>query len=317
MRLDRDVRGMIHLGTVDIPSDELVAFTQALRDRCEAHSDFEDVYFGHEIRGLKEAHTHHPSDPDARAGALADFTSCLDMGRINDDEWWVDVALEIHSRTPGIVQWLDTAPPHILREVLPLATDGQIERLRGGKRFYTDTVAQIGDFAGFRVEPGAAGTQDGVRYINVYTTDKAVTYQLHHGLWRRRTAQDTLPDNIPRLTEDIERMKETYQSCIGPNPQVGTARLEIRVRMCDASDVLLGLPHRILRECVAVVPPNVWWMFKLYRLSGLFLVLKAFQDKNSDPVRSIPEALTLGAIIIYMLNALNYRPQASKDEVEL
>ena len=258
----KDIRGKIHFGTIAVPATHLVAFCDALLARLETIDSFKQAYFCHELRGLKGG-TAHTEDEDGRNSeeAFETFFDNLDMNRIEPDNWLVDVALEIYD--PGrVVQWSRHAHSAILRYILPSLDPEQIRRLQARKTFHLDHVAQLDDFAGFRCEPGQWGTQNNVEYINVYTTDKCPTYQLHTGIWRRRTCQDLMPKTLDKLLEDLVEMSMTYKSCSGSqgdSPQEGCARLEIRVPLIVAQQKLRDPPQEDLRQWTISIPTTLWW----------------------------------------------------------
>ncbi len=261
-RQAKDTRGRLHYGSVAVPATHLVDFCRALRTRLNNIDSFKDSYFSHDLRGLKGG-TAHTEDEEGRNSeeAFDTFFDNVDTTRIDQGNWLVDVGLEIHD--PGmIVLWSKSVHSEILRYLLPSLDPDQINRVQGRKSFNLDTVALLDDFAGFRCEPGLWGRENGVEYINVYTTDKCTTYQLHPGLWRRRTCQDLLPKALDKLLEDLVTMSGIYKSCSGRQgdlPQEGCARLEIRVPLMFAQRALHDPPKEDLRRWTFSVPTNLWW----------------------------------------------------------
>ncbi|KAH9011420.1 hypothetical protein EDB83DRAFT_2234050, partial [Lactarius deliciosus] len=258
----KDTRGRLHYGSLAVPAKHLVHFCDALRNRLEAIDSFKDSYFCHELRGLKGG-TAHTEDEEGRnpEEAFDTFFDSVDTTCINEDNWLVDVGLEVHD--PGmIVQWSRSAHSEILEYILPTLESDQRERLQDRRTFHLDNVALLDDFAGFRCEPGRWGTQDGVEYINVYMTDKCPTYQLHPGIWRRRTCRDLLPKALDKLLEDLVQMSTTYKYCSGSqgdSPQEGCARLEIRVPLILARTALRDPPQEDLCQWTFSVPTKLWW----------------------------------------------------------
>jgi hypothetical protein len=258
----RDIKGKLHFGTIAIPPAHLVAFCDALLPHLDSIDSFKKAYFVHELRGLKggTAHTDNDDGINTEDAFNAVFDN-VDMSRVLEDNWHVDVALEIHD--PGmVVQWSTSAHSAILKYILPSLDSQQISKLQKRPTFHLDHVAQLEDFAGFRFEPGLCGAQNGVKYINVYTTDKSPTYQLHIGVWRRRTCQDLLPKALDKLLEDLVKMSTTYKSCSGSQgdtPQEGCARLEIRVPLALARTALRNPPQENLRRWTFSIPTNLWW----------------------------------------------------------
>jgi hypothetical protein len=261
-RLASDTRGRLHFGSIAVPAVHLVAFCDALRAHLESIDSFKGAYFVHELRGLKGG-TAHTEDEDGRntEEAFDTFFDNVDMSRIDEDNWLVDVALEIYD--PGrVVQWSKSAHSAILKYILPSLDSDQISKLQNRQTFHLDHVSQLEDFAGFRCEPRQWGTQNGVEYINVYTTDKNPTYQLHTGVWQRRTCRNLLPGALDKLLEDLVKMSKTYKSCSGSqgdSPQEGCACLEIRVPLTLARTVLRDPPQEALQQWTFSVPTSLWW----------------------------------------------------------
>ncbi len=241
---------------------QLVAFCDALCTRLDSIDSFKEAYFSHDLRGLKGG-TAHTEDQDGRntEEAFDTFFDNVDMAHIDEDNWLVDVGLEVYD--PGrVVQWSKSAHSAILKYVLPSLDSEQVHKLQNRKTFHLDNVAQLDDFAGFRCEPGQWGTQNGVEYINVYTTDKCPSYHLHAGIWRRRTCRDLLPEALEKLLEDMVKMSMTYKSCSGNQgdlPQEGCARLEIRVPLTLARMALCDTPQEDLQQWTYSIPTKLWW----------------------------------------------------------
>lgn len=260
----KDTRGQLHLGTVAVPAKDLVAFCAALRKRLDRIAEFKDAFFCHELRGLKGG-TAHEEDEEGRnpEEAFDTFFDNINRARIDEGNWMVDVGLEIHDPN-RIVLWSKSAHSAVLEYLLPSLDSEQVDKLQNNKSaFKLDSVAQLDDFAGFRCEPGKrAREKDGVEYINVYTTDKCTTYQLHSGIWRRRSCRDLLPNALERLLLDLDNMSRSYKACSGQQDyrsQEGCARLEIRVPLQIAEHALRDVPRANLQEWTFAVPTKLWW----------------------------------------------------------
>jgi hypothetical protein len=186
------------------------------------------------------------------------------MDLIDPAEWVVDVALEI--RQEGhVIQWLTSAHRRLLKYVLPSAENEQIDVIMTSKKHYLcDLSAQLDDLGGCRVEPGSREKKDEVTYISIYTTDKSATYQLHSGIFAHRQACDLLPGKIDKLVKDMDNMGEVFRACCGDGEDdseglEGCARLEIRIPLANANDVLLTFPGDLLQASVISIPLRVWW----------------------------------------------------------
>jgi hypothetical protein len=258
----KDTRGQLHLGTVAVPARHLVAFCSALRSRLDHIEEFKGAFFCHELRGHKGG-TAHEEDDEGRSyeEAFETFFDNIDMARIDEGNWLVDVGLEIQD--PGrVVNWSKLAHSEILKYLLPSLDDDKIDKLQERRTFHLDPTAHLHDFAGFRCEPGTWGRVNNVEYINVYTTDKCPTYQLHRGIWRRRSSEDLLPQTLDKLLVELDAMSKTYKSCCGSRAhlaQEGCARLEIRVPLRAARTALRDVPYESVQQWTFSVKPKVWW----------------------------------------------------------
>jgi hypothetical protein len=101
-----------------------------------------------------------------------------------------------------------------------------------------------------------------VTYINIYTTDKSATYQLHKGLFKRRKPWHLFPNKIDTLLEDMEKMAETFRTC-GGNQTVdgleGNARLEVRVPLDLAEKTLVDIPDGLIQKSLVAFDCPTFW----------------------------------------------------------
>jgi hypothetical protein len=100
------------------------------------------------------------------------------------------------------------------------------------------------------------GLQDGVSYINIYTTNKKATYQLHQGIFQAWHALELLSSHsIGKLMNDVNEMSNIFNQHMGVDSDEenkvyfyssleASARFEVRVRLREAADVYgLTLVH--------------------------------------------------------------------------
>jgi hypothetical protein len=255
--------GRFHYSSVDVAGVYLQEFGENLIRIFDQHDDFKGAFFLHELRGTKGISLHDPSQEWERRDSLDQLLNFLDVTSIRLDDWTIDVALEIR-HAGRVIQWLTTAHRRILEFVLPSADDDKISAILNSKRQYKcDLSAQLQDLGGCRVTPGSRGRDDDVTYINVYTTDKSPTYQLHSGVFRRRQALELLPASIQKLIDNIAEMAEVFGQCAGnnadDNAQEGCARLEVRVPLRRANQVLLELPNDLVQASTLSFDTAIWW----------------------------------------------------------
>jgi hypothetical protein len=263
----RDTRGQLHFGTVDLPPDVIPQFTTCLKSSLDRIPKLNNAYFMHEIRGTKGATVHDPAEEEDRWETLQRELDFLDFEMMKLDDWYIDVGLEVHLLN-HVLQWLEDAHPRLVRFALPEQAEinpASLQRLMSErKNFFTDRVAQFKEFAGFRCTTGRKGTADRVAYLNVYTTDKEPTYQLHTGSFRRHQASELLPlgNATQKLINDVNNMSTVFGQCMGTEgraPNEGCARFEMRVELRQTPHVLGGMPYDLLSNSLVAIPVDLWW----------------------------------------------------------
>lgn len=274
----RDRGGRLHFSSLDIPSHLLDEFSHLYLERIQTlRPYFRDAYFGHELRGWKAATVHNlegDGEEDRQDGqhnpiyervnALEDLTRVLDMQSINQEQWLVDVGLEFG--IPGkVVTWQTRGHQALIRFLLP-ELDNVMEVLADKRHFFVDNQMHLKDVAGFRWTPH--GRSDTIHYIQAYTTEKAVSYQLHQGIFSQRKPLELLTDRVcQKLKRDLEQQGDILYACTGDaerrgersRPQEGCARLEVRVSLVHAQEVLTGFPRRLVNQTMVQIPAKDWW----------------------------------------------------------
>lgn len=265
LSLYRDGRGRLHQGSLDVPAHILDVFGRAyLRKLAQLRPYFADAYFVHEFRGWKGATVHDPIDELDRQLALQKITNILRMDKIDPAFWYIDIGLEFGLRD-HIVTWCDSGHENVLAHCLPSVNPGQISRIVDLSTFYVDHMMHLKDLTGFRYTPGVKGRADQVQYIQAYTTEKAMSYQLHSGLFSPLDPKSLLTtENMKILIGKIEDMSKILFDCTADgdenrHSQEGCARLEIRISISKALTALITVPTRILDYSLAALPAKTWW----------------------------------------------------------
>ncbi|KAH9852012.1 hypothetical protein C2E23DRAFT_731862, partial [Lenzites betulinus] len=310
MALYRGSNGQYHFGSIDIPPDYLEEFADTFRANLRNSRRLGVPFFQIELRGTKGMYSFPFGNIEARQDALNRMLDQLNMAseHAHLDRWYVDVGMEV-VRPYHVVQWLSGAHEQLLQHALSTLPASSITSLHEGSLFSRDTAAHLFDLSGFRCHPGARGRPSQVAHIQLYTTDKTVTYQLHHGAFSLHSTPSLYPGAITKLLSDIDIIAKMFTECAGANGQSqdGTARFEIRVGMAKAMSTLNTFPAELLRASAICIPNAIWWDFKFCRVAAINYVL---EEMASDPPRSraLVPSLALGAVLIYMLNATISRP---------
>jgi hypothetical protein len=262
MDLYRDDHGLFHFGTIDFPPRLLRKLSARLLGLFQMHEELKDAFFVHELRGMKGATQHDPTDAEQRRTATEDIFHAFDTSMFKAEDWIVDIAVEI--RYAGhVLQWLTKGHRHVLEFLLPSIPMEKIsDILSSSTQYYCDLSAQLGDIGGFRSLPGSRGASNKVIYINTYTTDKSATYQLHTGIFKRRKAWHLFPDKIDKLMADMEKIAETFRTCGGGQTMDGleaNARMEIRVPLDLVNQVLVDIPDDLIQKSLAAFDCPTFW----------------------------------------------------------
>ncbi|KAH9841962.1 uncharacterized protein C8Q71DRAFT_700003, partial [Rhodofomes roseus] len=267
---------------------------------------FQDFFFYHQLRGVKGAYVHDPEDDAAVAAEMISVCEALDWTKMPpalQGDWYIDVGLEIR-RPSHVLQWNTHTHKKLVKALLPSRTMTQVSQLLAGPRYILDNNAQLMDFGGFRLHPEGAGASEEVVYINVYTTDKTMHYQLHHGVFDQIKPRDLFPETIEATKKHINEWTKTFRESM-EHQQEAAARCEVRVTFRKYATVLRTWPDRNVSRFTSAVPAKAWWYYN--RAMACYFVMANLKD--SGPVqRGWAESLALGATIAYILNALLYTP---------
>ncbi|THH21444.1 hypothetical protein EUX98_g8377 [Antrodiella citrinella] len=261
-RRSRDHNSQLHFSSTDIPLESIPLFETALVTKMALIPKFNNFFFGHEIRGVKGATRHHPRDNVDREAAFDKVCDVLDPTRLNFGDWMVDVAIEV--RWPQrVLLWKTDAHYKVVQRALGCDDDEARALMRSRHKTSVDLCAQLKELGGFRSHPGTLGLNRGVLYINVYTTDKAATYQLHQGDFERRRYTDVGPARLERLSRSVETTRDTFFDCAGVNSEQtgfdGATRFEIRVPLLSVNKTHYKLSRQFIDDTMVAFPTKTWW----------------------------------------------------------
>jgi hypothetical protein len=198
-----------------------------------------------------------------RVNALDDLTRVLHMPSIQEHQWLVDVGLEF-GRPGKVVTWRSTGHMAVVRHLLPDIPN--LERtFHRSKAYYVDNQMHLKDVAGFRWTPNQ--NIESVTYVQAYTTEKCVSYQLHEGIFRPRKALELLSKQAcAKLVDDLDEQSAILFTCTGEDedepdvkPQEGCARVEVRVPLSDVNNILTDFPLELINETMVQIPASQWW----------------------------------------------------------
>lgn len=225
-------------------------FCYHLRQNMKDVEWAKDMFYMTQIRGTKGATLHTPNDEDHASNALNDYTS--DINTV-DGLWWIDVGVELHHAGEAF-QWRGDAHAIVLQNALSVDL-GTAGRITSSTTFQNDLSAHLWDLAGFRVRTTSFPNPFQVAYVQIYTTDKAAVYHQQGNRHARfLPGMSALSGTPPEYTRSLGRL---YQDCA--KHMDCSARMEVRLPITFATQVLQDVDHDFCMRCIVVFPRHVWW----------------------------------------------------------
>ncbi|KAG0693109.1 hypothetical protein DFH29DRAFT_1007643 [Suillus ampliporus] len=266
--------------------DAILITLAALKD------EFKDSYYGHKLRGKKNATMHDGEDEFQRCLALNDIFEHVDARQLDFRQWHIDVALTI-GLLGHIVTWCKSSHCELLNHLIPDTGPICVTRLMNNKQmFHLDRTLQIKELAGFRVTMTNVRGADGTSYVQAYSNE----------LLERKTEE--------KIIMDLDIMNNIFFECTGKGDITGCdgcAHLEVWVLLDKVLNWLPTLPEEIVQCSVVAINRKLWWFFVYYCLAAIHLVLINLVKADARAC-CLDSTLALGAVCIYMLNACFTRP---------
>ena len=218
------------------------------------------IVFLHQIRGVKDT-SHHSVNRDAADLALEEFLAkeSLDPGMVGS--WWIDVGLQATLRGTSIdkdsLAWHTDSYRSIVQGIFG-HTENEAARLSsiGSSHYTRDMTSHLPQVSGCRISPGVQEKERyEVAYCQLYTTDKAVTYRPEGGHYGKYiTCEDAIKGKADHF---MQGLYDLYSNAINQNH--AQARMELRVPMRYATEVLLELDEDVIRQGLVSFPSVEWW----------------------------------------------------------
>lgn len=257
----RGHNGQLAFGGKIIPEWLVGNLADAMRASFTANKSLwgTGLIFIHQIRGVKDSTTHSP-DADSAAAAMTLFLekNHLPLAAVtrDGDVWYADLALEISSTEGKCLAWRTDSHHRIVRHLLQVTRDEALRITKPGSSLYArDLVSHLPAVSGCRITPGTAGGPHQAVYIQMYTTDKSITYRpdgQHYGKFIE--AKDLLDGKGPTF---ITSLCNVYNNAIGTCSS--HCRVEVRVPLCFATSAMLGIPEKLIRQSMISVLRKTWW----------------------------------------------------------
>ncbi|KAF9459638.1 hypothetical protein BDZ94DRAFT_1171312 [Collybia nuda] len=273
------------------------------------------LVFLHQIRGVKHS-TIHRADSTAAEEAFDGFLSNNKLTYASmsvNGTWYVDVGIEISSPWGNSLAWQADSHCDMVETACELSErDSRSITQIGSSKYVRDIVSHLPAVSGCRITTGRAHGPHDVPYLQLYTTDKALTYQPDNGTFGKSiTAEDLLKGKGLAYVESLctlyNNATETSKS---------HARIELRVSIFSATKVLIDIDEYLVRSCLVSIDSSIWWTLRSCRALSVKFLLE-WQMQGDAVFRSDPSALILTAAAAWLLNGLHSAPDKGKSSREL
>jgi hypothetical protein len=256
----RGHNGQLSFQTKVVPQWKLHLLGDTIRYYLELNGSSwaKGLVFLHQIRGVKHS-SFHSFDTDSADKALRSFLqeSNLHHAVFGSGTWWVDVGIEISSPEKSCLSWRTDSHFHLVEAALEISANTACRITSVGSSKYTrDLVSHMPAVSGCRITPGprACGPYD-VQYFQAYSTDKALIYCQERGhSGKFITCTEVLKGKAKNY---IQNLYNLYANAIDNNNSL--ARLEVRVPLCYATEVLLNLDDDLLQSSLVSFTQSIWW----------------------------------------------------------
>jgi len=246
----------------EIPSWSIAEFGSDLRRHLSA-ADVDwaaDFKFIHQLRGTKNQQPHGVGGEDATA-ALEEFLDANDLIQHeledDEDEWYIDVGLEISSADGECIAIRTDAHGPLYENIARVDTASATRITSvGSSKYYRDPTSHLTAASGCRCEPGSrAWGYFHILYFQMYLTDKAITYRPDSGHFGKfLSGKDIIDGTEARYLEGIYQLYKAASTSIA-----SSARIEVRVPLRFGDQVLLDLDLDLLRTSLLHFPRDDWW----------------------------------------------------------
>jgi hypothetical protein len=245
--------------TIVVPQWSLKDFGSKLRGHLRDNGVewAEGLFFMHTIRGIKLG-TQHTKTRDAAELALMEMIeeAHLDEEAMGSGSWWIDVGLEFSSKKDECLQWMTASHRNVVREALGIDDSNAIRiTTLGSSKYSRDLASHLPGVSGCRIEPGvrAQGCYEAA-YLQIYTTDKSVTY-LPEG--HQKAKRISMEEAMKGGQGFVEGLFTTYWQASLENSS--NTRVEVRVPFQFATTALVNVDPSTFHGSMLSFSKRDWW----------------------------------------------------------
>jgi hypothetical protein len=261
--------------SVVMPEKAVPGFGDQLRGHLRRNGvDWaEGLFFMHTIRGIKLGTQHEKTRSDAELALQSmlinlhlppdkppngeDSDSHQPLYRpYSEGSWWIDVGLEYSSQWGRCLQWMTGSHRDVVKEALRI-DDLHASRITslGSSKYSRDLASHLPAVSGCRIEPGAlAKGRHEAAYLQMYTTDKSVTYQAKE---KKKATSITMNKAMMGAEVFTSGLFETYHQASTEISSNG--RIEVRVPWRFKTEALLDIDSTVICDSMLSFSKEEWW----------------------------------------------------------
>ncbi|KAG8691127.1 hypothetical protein FRC11_006612 [Ceratobasidium sp. 423] len=278
-----------------------------------------------EIRGIKERTRHNvleaeeeeetPWSQRPRVQALDKALEDWVITEQDMDFWNVDIGTNISVTIPAEGGQSLFARTDKHAEIIKHFTEKTIDRSnsyvrsRSGLGCYSrDEIAHLGSVGGFRLDLSREGQLAVTLYLQLYSSEKSVTYHLGVPCNAKRTSPTQVIGNWLHVSRHYyEALGDTFGD--HSDSHNAAVRIESRVPLKHAVAVHGRLSEDDIRNWMIVIPSSAYWGFKFRRAQSIHSILMQIMDNRMDvDMKNLPAVASLIVLLVWMTNALVNRP---------
>jgi hypothetical protein len=174
----------------------------------------------------------------------------------SEGSWWIDVGLEYSSQWGRCLQWMTGSHRDVVKEALRI-DDLHASRITslGSSKYSRDLASHLPAVSGCRIEPGAlAKGRHEAAYLQMYTTDKSVTYQAKE---KKKATSITMNKAMMGAEVFTSGLFETYHQASTEISSNG--RIEVRVPWRFKTEALLDIDSTVICDSMLSFSKEEWW----------------------------------------------------------
>jgi hypothetical protein len=316
--------GHLSFPTQDLPIEQIPRFAACLRHNLTRNGVLwgQNIVFLHQIRGVKDANCHAPTEEDAEE-YMDRFlmTHGLDRDLLSAATSYIDIGMELYHIRHLCCAIMTARHSHIVEAIAEISPDkaARITKITSSK-YEMDPASGLIGASGFRITLGSqAEGRYSIAYMQAYLTDKAVTYSPENGHYGKAiSALNIVKGKGEAFCGSLYRL---YRSAMEEN--FSAVRIECRVPFQFANEVLVDFSRSRVARSLLCFERHEWWYVSfsgfffteliLFRALRSWRVLAAklvcdWQCAGPTELRVTPLALQLTAAVAWLVNGIHSTP---------